>query len=81
MPFHFAFDGFLGLHVLVADGQFSSDLTAFNVWVAGGPPVLHPEIYEHRANIFAVVSIGFLAAFSLVLWTLIRNRKCRTTVK
>jgi uncharacterized membrane protein YjjP (DUF1212 family) len=54
---------------------WSVNLTAFNVWVAGGAPVQHPEIYEHRANVFLVVSIGFLVGFLLVLWRLIRNRK------
>jgi hypothetical protein len=57
---------------------WSLNLTAFNVWVAGGPPVQHPEIYEHRANAFAVISIGLLVAFLLVLWRLIRIRKRQT---
>lgn len=64
--------------LLFAGLAWSLNLTAFNVWVAGGPPVQHREIYEHRANIFLVVSIVFLAAFLLVLWSLIRNRKRQT---
>ena len=64
--------------LLFAGLAWSLNLTAFNVWVAGGPPVQHREIYEHRANIFLVVSNGFLAAFLLVLWGLIRNRKRQT---
>ena len=64
--------------LLFAGLAWSLNLTAFNVWVAGGPPVQHREIYEHRANIFLVVSIGFLAAFLLLLWSLIRNRKRQT---
>ena len=66
---------------LFAGLLWSLNLTAFNVCVAGGPPVQHPEIYLHRANTFAVVSIGILVAFLLVLWRLIRNRKRRTTME
>jgi TRAP-type C4-dicarboxylate transport system permease small subunit len=54
---------------------WSLDLTAFNMWVAGGPPVQAQEIYAHLGKVFLAVSIGFLLAFLLVLWTLIRNRK------
>jgi hypothetical protein len=39
--------------LLFAGLAWSLNLTAFNVWVAGGPPVQHTEIYEHRANIFS----------------------------
>jgi TRAP-type C4-dicarboxylate transport system permease small subunit len=54
---------------------WSLDLTAFNMWVAGGPPAQAQEIYAHLGKVFLAVSIGFLLAFLLVLWTLIRNRK------
>ena len=70
----------LALAILLAGLLWSLNLTAFNLWVAGGPPVDNPGVYEHRGNIFAVVSAGFLAALLLVVWRLIR-RKRRTTVK
>ena len=59
---------------------WSLNLTIFNLWASGGPPVEHPEIYRHRANIFFAISIGFLVAFLMVLWRLIRNWKRRTPV-
>jgi len=59
---------------------WSLNLTIFNLWASGGPPVAHPEIYRHRANIFFAISIGFLVAFLIVLWRLIRNRKRPTSV-
>jgi hypothetical protein len=61
--------------ILLAGLLWSLNLTAFNLWVAGDPPVDNPGIYEHRGNIFAVVSAGFLAALLLVVWRLIRSRE------
>jgi hypothetical protein len=59
---------------------WSLNLTIFNLWASGGPPVEHPEIYRHRANIFFAISVGLLVAFSVVLWRLIRDRKGHTSV-
>ena len=59
---------------------WSLNLTIFNLWASGGPPVEHPEIYRHRANIFFAISVGFLMAFLIVLWRLIRNRRKQPSV-
>jgi hypothetical protein len=66
--------GLLALLLLLALA-WSLNLTIFNLWAGGGPPVAHPEIYRHRANVFFAISVGFLVAFVIVLWSLIRNRR------
>ncbi len=57
---------------------WSLHLTAFNLWVSTGPPVAHPEIYRTRANIFFGIASGFLLAFVITLWSLIRRKKRRS---
>jgi hypothetical protein len=53
---------------------WSLDVTLFNLWASGGPPVEHPEIYRQRANIFAAISCGLLLAFVVLIWNLIRRQ-------
>jgi hypothetical protein len=53
----------------------SLNLTAFNWWASGGPPVAHPEIYRMRGNLFFGIACGFLLAFVVTLWGLIRRKK------
>jgi len=52
------------------------NLTAFNFWAAGGPPMPDPEIYEYerRAWLFFVVCIGCFIGAGLLVW-LLRSRR------
>jgi hypothetical protein len=54
---------------------WSVNLTLYNWWAAGGPPVEHPEIYRHRGNVFFVVGWGLLAAIALLVRALISLTK------
>jgi hypothetical protein len=54
---------------------WSLNLTAFNWWASGGSPTEHPEIYRMRGNVFFGVACGFLLAFVISLWSLIRRKK------
>ena len=56
---------------------WSLNLAAFNWWASGGPPTDHPEVYRMHGNIFFEIACGFLLAFAISLWTLIRRRKGR----
>ena len=57
---------------------WSLNLTLFNLWVSGGPPVEHPEIYRERANVFAAITFGLLLAFAVFFWKLIRRQRTRS---
>jgi hypothetical protein len=51
---------------------WSLNLTAFNWWASDVPPHQHRKIYNPRGNIFFAISLGFLLALVLTVWTLIR---------
>lgn len=51
------------------------NLTAFNYWASGGPPVDHPEVYRARGKLFFAIACGLLLCFSLVALALVRRRK------
>jgi hypothetical protein len=57
---------------------WSLNLAAFNWWAGGGPPTEHPEIYRMHGNVFFGIACGFLLAFVISLWNLIRRRKGRS---
>jgi hypothetical protein len=57
---------------------WSLDVTLFNLWASGGPPVEHPEIYRQRANVFAAISCGLLLACVVLVWNLIRRQRSRS---
>jgi hypothetical protein len=50
-------------------------LAAFNWWAGSGPPTEHPEIYRMHGNVFFGAACGFLLAFVISLWSLIRRSK------
>jgi len=52
---------------------WSLNLAAFNWWASGGPPTEHPEIYRMHGNVFFGIACGFLLAFAISLWRLIRR--------
>lgn len=54
---------------------WSLNLTFFNWWASGGPPVEHPEIYRHRGNIFCAISFVLFLTFIVAVWALARRRK------
>jgi hypothetical protein len=43
--------------VLLAVSLWTANLTLFNWWAAGGPPMPNPEQYVMRGNVFAVVTL------------------------
>jgi hypothetical protein len=63
--------------ILLAAFLWSLNLTMFNWWASGGPPVEHPEAYRARGNIF--FAIALLLGFSLVVVIIFRRRKARQT--
>jgi hypothetical protein len=63
--------------LLLMGFAWSANLTLFNYWASGGPPVEHPEIYRHRGNVFSAISGGFLLTFGIAAWALIRRLKRR----
>ena len=65
--------------ILLATCLWTLNLTMFNWWASGGPPVEHPEIYRTRGNIFFAIACALLLGFSLVLVTIFRRRKARQT--
>ncbi|HEX3544549.1 MAG TPA: hypothetical protein VHT31_08490, partial [Candidatus Acidoferrum sp.] len=65
--------------LLLMASLYTLNLTLYNLWVSGGPPVPNPEIYRHRANVSFAVSIGFFLGFIVVVWSLVRRRKRRRT--
>jgi len=55
-----------GTTVIVFVGLlWSLNLMFFNIWAAGGPPTDNPQLFEGRAEWFAVQSLVFL--FLLVI--------------
>ena len=54
---------------------WSLNLTLFNWWASGGPPVQHPEIYRHRGNVFCGISFVLFLNFIVAAWVLARRRK------
>ena len=54
---------------------WSTNLTLYNVWAAGGPPTPHPEIYLARANTFLVVSCVLLVAIGALVWINVRTSR------
>jgi ABC-type transport system involved in multi-copper enzyme maturation permease subunit len=54
---------------------WSLNLTLFNWWAGGGPPVQHPEIYRHRGNVFCGISFVLFLTFIVAVWVLARRRK------
>jgi hypothetical protein len=61
--------------LLLLGFAWSLNLTAFNWWAGGGPPVAHLEIYRMRGNLFFGIACAFLLAFLVTLWSLIRRQK------
>jgi hypothetical protein len=56
--------------VLLAVSVWSANLTVAYWWAAGGPPTLHPELYEQRGNVFAVATLVlFGSAVGLGVWS------------
>jgi len=63
------------LLLLLAGACWSGNLALFNWWAAGGPPTAHPEIYEHRGNVFFGVTLLFLLlGLALLIVNLRRSR-------
>ena len=54
---------------------WSLNLTLFNWWASGGPPVEHPGIYRHRGNVFSGISFVLFLTFIVAVWVLARRRK------
>ena len=67
--------GWISALVLLAGFLLSLNQTIFNLWVAGGPPTPHPEIFAHRANIFGLVTLAFLLALIALVTTVILKRR------
>jgi len=68
----------VSIAILLVGFLWSLNLTIFNVWVSGGPPTPHPEIFAHRANIFGLITLAFLLALiTLVLTVILKRRASR----
>jgi hypothetical protein len=61
--------------LLLVAFAWSLNLTLFNWWASGGPPVQHPEIYRHRGNVFCGISFVLFLNFIVAAWVLARRRK------
>jgi hypothetical protein len=62
--------------VLLLAAGWSFNLTLYNWWAAGGPPVPHPELYEHRGNVFCAATAVLFAGFvSVVVMNLRRSKR------
>jgi len=57
---------------------WSINLTLFNWWAAGGPPVQYPEIYRHRGNVFFAVGWGLLVGLVLLIRAFISLTKAKS---
>jgi hypothetical protein len=61
--------------ILLLAFLYALNLTMYNLWASGGPPVPDPEIYRHRANVSFGFSCGFLLGLVAVIWKLVGRFK------
>lgn len=67
----------LAVVLLLATG-WSANLTLFNWWAAGGPPVNDVKVYELRGNVFSLVTVLLFVAFVAVVVMNVRRSKRHT---
>lgn len=61
--------------VLIVGVCWTGTLTLFNWWAAGGPPSGHPEVYEHRGNLFFIVTAVLLVSVLLLVARNVKSGK------
>jgi hypothetical protein len=69
--------GWLLVALLWAAALWSTNLTLYNWWAAGGPPMPDSSRYAYRGDIFCAVSILLLVAGGFVTYSLLRRSKDR----
>lgn len=61
--------------LLLGGACWTGNLTLFNWWAASGPPTRHPEIFEHRGNVFGIATLLLFLAAVLLATLGRRNRR------
>jgi len=54
--------------LLLAGACYTANLTLYNWWAAGGPPVAEPQRFKSRGNLFCGTTCLFLAGAAGLAW-------------
>lgn len=61
--------------LLFAGACWTGNLSLFNWWAAGGPPTPQPEVFEHRGNVFFLVTVVQIILLAILFVANLRYRK------
>ena len=61
--------------VLLLATAWSANLTLFNWWAAGGPPVNDVRTYELHGNVFSLATVLLVVAFVAVVVMNVRHSR------